>query len=631
MINRLAGSGPVGVQDLPHSILDNLLEGCQVIGFDWRYLYVNEAAATQGRQTRDALIGRTMMEMYPGINQAPFFAVLRRCMGDRQHATMENEFTFPDGSKGWFELRFVPVPDGVFILSLEITERRRAEEERLRLATAINHSAEAVVITDAAGVIVYVNPAFEAITGYSRREAIGANPRVVKSGTHDDAFYREMWATLLGGRTWRGRIVNRHKNGALFTQDTTISPVFGAGGSIDHYVSVKHDVTNELRLEAQMQQAQKMEAIGQLAGGIAHDFNNLLSVINGYTDFAMQGAADNEAVKADLREIRKAGDRAAALTRQLLVFSRKQVLQPVLMDLNAIVTEIQSMLRPLIGDDIELTSRLAPDLSTVRADPSQIEQVVMNLALNARDAMPRGGTLTIETSNTHLDAEFAGRHIAVQPGAHVMLSVSDTGTGMDPDTKARVFEPFFTTKDQDKGTGLGLSTVYGIVKQSGGSIWVYSELGAGTTFKIYLPSADGTSVGLTPRSRPVVRAVAHETVLLVENEDAVRQLAQRILTAAGYAVVAAANGEEAVAACGEPCGGIHLLLTDVVMPRMSGVALAELVRKVCPDLRVLFMSGYTANAVLRAGEEEAGRNFIGKPFSAADLTRKVRETLDAEG
>jgi PAS domain S-box-containing protein len=612
----------------PLHALDSIAEGCQVIGPGWIYLYLNEAAARQGRHPREQLLGRSMTECFPGIEDTPMFNLLRTCMEERTHHHFENEFTYPDGATGWFDLRFEPVPEGVFILSLDITARKRAEQDRARLSTAIQHSAEAVIITDSNGTIVYVNPAFEEVTGYSRSDALGRNPRMLNSGKQDAAFYAEMWRTIAAGKTWRGRLVNKRKDGRLFTEEASISPVYGDDRSILHFVCVKRDITRELGLEEQYRQAQKMEAIGQLAGGVAHDFNNLLSLIIGYADVLLESVPQNNPLHADITEIRRAGGRAAVLTKQLLTFSRKQVLRTERLDLNGVVSGMEEMLKRLLGAGVELSIHFQPALATVIGDVGQMELVVMNLAINARDAMPRGGKLRIETANVELDGAFAASHFEVKPGHHVMLSVTDSGIGMNDETRMRVFEPFFTTKGADRGTGLGLATVYGIVKQCGGSIWVYSEEGVGTTFKIYFPFASGPPRLVTPASLRPIRPAGSEVILLVEDDEAVRELTRRLLTSEGYTVLAAGSAQEALSICEQDGARLSLMLSDVVMPTVGGVELAARIQKLLPDLPVLFMSGYAENAIAFFDEAGAEVHFIGKPFGAAALARKVREVLE---
>ena len=384
------------------------------------------------------------------------------------------------------------------------------------------------------------------------------------------------------------------------------------------------------KLEEQLRASQKMEAIGSLAGGIAHDFNNLLSVILSYAEFAIDDLPTNHPIRNDLLGVKKAATRAAELTRQLLAFSRKQVLQPVPLDVNQIVRGIEKMLRRVLGEHIDFVQLLAPDLGLTLADPGQVEQVLMNLVVNARDAMAEGGQLTIETSNAEVDEDFAASHLAVKPGSFVQLAVTDTGSGMDDQTRERIFEPFFTTKEKDKGTGLGLSTVYGIVKQTGGDIWVYSELGVGTTFKIYLPRelSATTATSIKPSAAPM-RTNGTETILVAEDDLALNEIARRALEAAGYTVLTAANGQTALRTSAQHAGDIHLLLTDVVMPRMSGRVLAQELAKTRPYLKVIFMSGYTDDAIVHHGVLDAGTHFLVKPFTKADLTRKVREVLDS--
>ena len=368
-----------------------------------------------------------------------------------------------------------------------------------------------------------------------------------------------------------------------------------------------------------------------MAGGIAHDFNNLLTAIIGYSDLTLRRLPPGDPLRRNVEEIKRAADRAASLTRQLLAFSRKQVLQPKVLDLNTVVAEMHQMLQRLIGADIALRTVLEPALGHVRADPAQLEQVVMNLVLNARDAMPQGGKLLIETANVELDEELARRYVSVQSGPHVMLAVSDTGQGMDEDTCARIFEPFFTTKERGKGTGLGLSTVYGIVKQSGGSIWVYSEVGRGTTFKIYLPRVEEATDALLPSAAPTAMPPGTETVLLVEDDAVVRQMTRGILEMSGYQVLEAAQGSEALLVAEQQGEAIQLLLTDVVLPQMSGRELAKQLTSLHPEVRVLYMSGYTDEAIVHYGVLDEGTAFLEKPFTPDGLLRKVRAVLDAPG
>jgi signal transduction histidine kinase len=389
-----------------------------------------------------------------------------------------------------------------------------------------------------------------------------------------------------------------------------------------------NEIAERKQLEEQLLQAQKMEAIGRLAGGVAHDFNNLLTAIIGYSQLALQRIPPDDPLRHDLDEIRKAGERAATLTRQLLAFSRKQVLQPKVLDLNAVVADTSKMLHRLIGEDIRFRTILDPAIKRVKADPGQIEQVLMNLAVNARDAMPDGGSLSIETANVYLDEEYARHHVEVQPSHYVMLAVSDTGCGMSSEILSHIFEPFFTTKEQGKGTGLGLAMVYGIVKQSGGHIWVYSEPGKGTTFKVYLPWAEEAAASeKSAAQQSALLPTGTETILLAEDDAQVREFASRVLSELGYKVIEAINGEQALKEA-EQATKIDILLTDMVMPYIGGKELSEKLRAIRPGIKVLFLSGYTENKILHQGMLDGDVAFLHKPFTPGELARKVREMLD---
>lgn len=510
----------------------------------------------------------------------------------------------------------------------DITERKLAEEAQARLTRAVEQSAESILITDAAGTIVYVNPAFERVSGWSRDQAIGQNPRILKSGQQDAAFYRRMWETLARGQVWSGRLVNRHRNGSLFEEEATISPVRDASDRIVNYVAVKRDVSDEVRMQRHLLQTQKMEAIGRLAGGVAHDFNNLLGVITGYGEIVLRGLPPDDLLRGKLDQLLKAAERAASLTRQLLAFGRKQAIEPKVLDLNAIVSETETMLARLIGEDIELTTALDSRVGNIQADSGQIVQVVMNLALNARDAMPGGGRLAIHTGNAELDPAYAAAHPPCQPGRYVVLSVSDTGSGMDPDTQSRIFEPFFTTKVLGHGSGLGLATAYAIVKQNGGYIWCYSEVGVGTTFKVYLPQVTELPAPPEEVQQEVASLAGHETVLLVEDEAELRGLFRETLEDGGYTVLVARSGSEALEISAEYQEPIDLLLTDVIMPHMTGPALAQRIRHDRPVMKLLFVSGYTDEPVLRRGVIGPRAPLLNKPFGGRTLLGKVREILD---
>jgi PAS domain S-box-containing protein len=514
-------------------------------------------------------------------------------------------------------------------------ERSRADALIRMLTLAVDQSPAAAIITDLHGTIQYVNQRFVQSTGYSVADALGNNPRMLKSGKTPASTYADLWRTIRGGHVWEGEILNRRKDGELYWNTVSISPVRNDAGVVSHYLGIQLDVTDRLRaeadrrsLEAQFQQAQKMEAVGRLAGGVAHDFNNLLTVIMSYVELMTPSFAADDSRLEDLDQIRQAARTAAGLTRQLLAFSRQQVIQPRLVVLEEVVGNSRKMLQRIVGEDVEVMDNLAERRSTVMIDPGQLEQVIMNLAVNARDAMPHGGRLIIETGQVELDESYAQTHLSTAPGRFALLAVSDTGIGMDQETQARIFEPFFTTKEVGKGTGLGLATVYGIVKQSGGFVWVYSEPGKGATFKIYLPLVTGASSEVPVASHQDVPR-GTETVLIAEDSPAVRAAVRETLQRYGYSVVDAPNGQMALAAASKHPGAIDLLITDVVMPEMSGSALAQRFALIRPHARVLYVSGYTNDAVVRHGVSASEAAFIQKPFSPEALARKVREVLDS--
>jgi two-component system, cell cycle sensor histidine kinase and response regulator CckA len=527
-------------------------------------------------------------------------------------------------------------------VSLDVTdaERKKAGDDlrasETRYRRLFESAKDGILILDAdTGKVVDVNPFLISLLGYSHSELLGKT-------LWDLGSFKDVAISRNAFRELQRKDYVRYEDLPLETRDGRlisvefVSNVYLVGQTKVIQCNIR-DITERKRTEAerkrlgqQLQVTQKMEAIGILAGGVAHDFNNLLSVILSYTQFALQALREGDPLKNDLLEVKNAGERAAVLTRQLLAFGRKQLLQPVPLNLNHVAQGIERMLRRILGEDIDLVQILAPDLGVVRADPGQIEQVLMNLVVNARDAMSQGGQLTIETSNVDLDEEYASHHVDVKPGPYVRLAVTDTGCGMDAQTKAQLFEPFFTTKEQGKGTGLGLSTVYGIVKQSGGSIWVYSELGLGTTFKTYLPRELSVKASAT-RLRPVLEpAAGSETILVVEDEESLRKVARRSLEGAGYTVLTAGAGDEALLLSAQYAGTIHLLLTDVVMPRMSGKALAQALLKTRPMTKVLYMSGYADNAFVHHGVVDEGTHFLSKPFTAMDVARKVRSVIDAD-
>ncbi|MBI2385335.1 MAG: PAS domain S-box protein [Elusimicrobia bacterium] len=522
----------------------------------------------------------------------------------------------------------------MFVLFLRTQADRlsaEAKAERLLLATAIEQAGESILITDRNARILYANPACARVTGYTREELLGRNPSVVKSGRHEAPFYKAMWETLLRGEVWNGRFSNRRKDGTIFEEDSTITPVRDAGGTITHFIAVKRDVSAVKSLEEQLFHSQKMEAIGRLAGGIAHDFNNILTTINGYAEMLSDSAPPESQAAGDLAEILGAGRRAAMLTRQLLTFSRRAPADPVVLDLRASVRGMEKILRRTLGEDVRLSFDLPEDPLWVRSDPGQIDQVLMNLAVNARDAMPRGGTLTVRAHAARLESDEVRSLEVIPAGDYAVLLVGDDGAGMSGSILARIFEPFFTTKEKGKGTGLGLATVFGIVKQNKGHISVDSAPGRGSTFSIHLPPAPAPA-GWTPSGAAAQPASfrGDETVLVVEDQSEVLRLVARALTPQGYRVISCGSAKEALETARAVESPIHLLLTDVVMPGMGGAELAEVLGRTRPETRVLFMSGYTDGRLDGLVEAHKKADLLLKPFTAEQLCRRVRSALDGE-
>jgi PAS domain S-box-containing protein len=513
--------------------------------------------------------------------------------------------------------------NGMSIVAAASDRARRANEARLmRLAEA---GIVGIIVSDSSGKILEANDTYLAMVGYSREDFAAGHVDWDKMTPpelrHLNAAILEQLDRDGVARPFEKEYV--HKNGRR------VPVLVGVARLPDgtENIAITLDLSGQRRLEEQYRQAQKMEAVGRLAGGIAHDFNNVLSVILSYSEMIIGDLKPDEPLRADIEEIRTAGLRATDLTKQLLAFSRQQVLEAKVLNLNQSIAGMQKMLRRLLGADIELTMLPASGLWNVRADPGQIEQILLNLAVNARDAMAQGGKLTIETANVELDEDYARAHHDVRAGSCVMLAVSDTGAGMDAVTQARIFEPFFTTKEKGKGTGLGLATVFGIVKQSGGHIWVYSEPGKGSTFKVYLPRASGAAEVRTSEGPAPELGRGSETILLVDDDDQVRAVARSILRRNGYVVLEAPNGGEALLICEQHGARIDLLLTDVVLPRMSGRQLAERLALLRPEMKVLFMSGYTDDAILQHGVLDSGVAYLQKPLTPTSLAQRVREVL----
>jgi PAS domain S-box-containing protein len=512
-------------------------------------------------------------------------------------------------------------------------EKLRVREEELALARAqltalLEALGDAVWIKDEKLRYVAANAGVLRIAGRPAAEVVGRTARDLFPADRAERYEREDQAAL--ERNFAGSTVEEVEEPGKEKRLLAVlrRPVLDQKGAVVGVIGIARDVTEQRELEQRLVQSQKMDAIGRLAGGVAHDFNNMLTAIQGYSSLLLTELPERDSRRENVEEILKAGERATALTKQLLAFSRRQVLEPRVLDLNEVVRNLSRMLSRLIGENIELSFSPAPDLWHVLADPGQIEQVLLNLAINARDAMPRGGRLTIETRNTQLDGSHWRKDFPVQSGDYSLLAVTDTGVGIPPEIQARLFEPFFTTKPRGEGTGLGLSTVYGIVKQSGGYIWVYSEPGSGSTFKVYLPRVDAPiSASETPRT--ATSASGSETILFVEDEREVRSLVEKLLRLQGYKVLSAADPAAALAhARGHP-GAIDLLITDVMLPGLSGRDLAHQIQKLKPKIPILYISGYSDDAVVRHGNLDAGTHFLQKPFTPLQLGRKIREILDA--
>ena len=615
---------------------------------DGYYKFVNKVFASTFDKTPEYFYGKSFWDIYPKDHADQRFEASSKVFETGEPGSVEVVVPLPDRTL-YYLAKTNPIKDqhGSVVLNLttaiDITDRKRAEEalreseEKFRLM--IVNSPDLTMVQDKHGKLTYMSPQAKRVIGHDPESFAATKDHI---HLEDRERARLVQLEALAGRAvvdFQYRFFGQ--DGEIRWLSHTARPLV-IDGELQSVFSTVQDITarrsaeeERQALEEQLRVSQKMEAIGKLAGGVAHDFNNILSVILSYTAFAMESVREGDPLLADLEEIKTAGERAATLTRQLLAFSRKQVLQPVALDLNEVAVGVERMLRRILGEDIAHVQNLAPDLGVVLADPGQIEQVLMNLAVNARDAMGEGGTLTVETANVAIERAPAGsappseRHgEAIAPGAYVRVTVTDTGCGMDAETKARLFEPFFTTKDKGKGTGLGLSTVYGIIKQSGGDIRVRSEPGRGTTFALYLPREPSATVANALSTAAPKPTPGNETILVVEDEEALRRVAKRTLEAAGYRVLTAGDGNDALKASARYGGEIHLLLTDVVMPRMNGRTLALEIAKTRQATKVIYMSGYTDDAIVRHGVLEAGTNFIAKPFTAIELTRKLREVLD---
>jgi len=511
----------------------------------------------------------------------------------------------------------------------DVTSRARADLFVQRLSLAVEQSPVSILITDTAGAIEFVNPRFTSLTGIPLEEALGRNPRILKSGLTPAKVYEELWATITSGEVWVGELQNRRRDGEIFWERATISPLRDRDGVITHYLGLKEDITDRKRLEQQLRHSQRLEAVGNLAGGVAHDLNNILQVINGYGTLMQMGQAADDPNRAGLSEILKAAERAASLTHSLLAFSRKQVMNPRTLDLNAVVANLEKLLRRIIGADVVLAVSRHPEPLRVHADLGQIEHVLLNLANNSREAMPRGGSLAITVRPGSIDGNWRNSRGFGRPGDYAVLEVRDTGEGMDPETLRRVFDPYFTTREMGRGTGLGLATVYGIVKQHEGYIVADSEPGSGTVFQVWLPLRAGDVAAQAAPGPDQEQVRGTEAILVAEDDPSVRGFLDMVLQKHGYTVVLAADGQEAVDRYLERRGEIRLILMDVIMPRKGGRQAFEEIRAADPSARVVFISGYTADFIQDRGELDGDMELLMKPVQPMVLLRKLRGILDA--
>lgn len=607
----------------------------RILDEEARGFLMNKGGAVQRNRSDEMLIDKTALEIALDPEAArelhdESMAILR---GEVEETDCESEYSFGD-RRGWAHRRKRPIKDedgriiGVAVFRTDITADRHGQRERSLLVTAIDQAAEAIVITGAVGNIRYVNPAFERITGYQTSEVIGKNPRILQSGEHPDSFYREMWNTLLNQENWSGQLINRRKDGTLYREEATISPIIDEAGQTQNYVAVKRDVTHEAELEGRLRQSQKMEAIGALAGGIAHDFNNILQGIVGYIDLAKSEVSNGSAVSDYLDEVSSAANRAAQLVSQILTFSRQsdQERRPIL--LQSSIEEAARLMRSTLPPSINIRLDIDAKCGPVLADPVRIHQIVINLATNARQAMAaQRGEITISLREEDVDEATALRDPALSPGRHICLSVSDTGQGIPPNVIDRIFEPYFTTRENGKGTGLGLSTVHGIVKAHEGAIIVDSELGKGATFRIFLPVSSGKNASLATAASHDIPFTGNECVLVVDDEEHIARTMKLGLERFGYTVTARTSSVEAYEAFRSLPDVFDVVVTDHMMPNMTGLELAYRLFRLRPGIPMVLCTGFSDTLDETMSQEAGIREFVMKPIVARDLARAVRRAL----
>jgi PAS domain S-box-containing protein len=513
----------------------------------------------------------------------------------------------------------------------ELAERKRAEENLRKLSVAVEQNPASIVITDTAGTIEYVNPHFTKLTGYTLEEVVGQTSSILKTGETGNEEYRKLWETILSGREWHGEFHNRKKDGELYWEQALIAPIRDNSYAITHFIAIKEDITERKQLEGQLRHAQKMDAIGQLAGGIAHDFNNILTAIVGYASIIQLKLPEGSQLRKNAEQITATAERGATLTQGLLAFSRKQTSNPVVVDLNEIINRVKQLLLRLISEDIYLEINLDQEGLPILADSGQIEQVLMNLSTNARDAMPQGGSIVIRTEAVTLNSDFVLAQGFGTPGKYALFTCTDSGDGMEADVVKHIFEPFYTTKEMGKGTGLGLSIVYGIIKKHNGYIVCHSTIGLGTIFQIYLPLLDSAPAAIDEKKQEKLEEVqGGDCILIAEDNETTRVLTREILQEFGYLVLEAVDGEDAVEKFREHKGRISLVLLDVIMPKMNGKEVYDAIRSIFPEAAILFCSGYAKDVVVTQGGLEEGMNYLPKPFTPKELLMKIREVLSNE-
>jgi PAS domain S-box-containing protein len=614
------------------TLLETTSEGYWIIDPELKTIEVNQAFCNMLGYSQDEILGKTPFEFVDDENRKILIEQNSK-IPTTSHRSYEITLKKKNGEDLYTHFNASTIRDesgdiqGAFALITDITERKQTQEERDRLAIAIEQSAESVFITDRDGIIQYINPAFERLTGYSRKDAIGQNPRILKSGKHDALFYKEMWDTLIRGDAWHGRFINKKKDSSFYEADATISPVSDSSGKITNFVSIKRDVTHEIELEKQLIQSQKMEAIGTLAGGIAHDFNNILAAIMGYAGLALIEVPKETRLYDDVQGILHASHRAKDLVQQILTFSRKSEEEKAPVQIRHLVKEALKFLRSSLPTTIEIREEIAGETGIVNANPTQMHQVIMNLCTNASHAMQGRGILEVGLRNVDFDSHSAARYPDIDPGTYLRLTVSDTGEGMTPDVKKRIFEPYFTTKEKGVGTGMGLSVVHGIVKSHEGTITVYSEPGKGSTFHVYIPLIqEEVKSPEIDKDAPIPTGTEH--ILFIDDEPALVDMGKQIFERLGYEVTSRTSGVEALELFKAQPDRFDLVITDMTMPNMMGDKLARELMKIRPDIPIIICTGYSERITEEKAKRIGIKAFVMKPLVMKYLANTVRKVLD---